>query len=259
MSETILSTFSGGVLTVELNRPQVHNAFNARMVTELTQVFQEQARQDDVRIVTLRGRGPSFCAGADISSMRAAADADLEDNRSDALRIFDLMFAVNDCSKPVVACVQGAVFGGGVGLVSACDIVIAAENTTFAFSETRLGLIPAVISPFVVAKIGESQARELFLTGERFDATRAQRLGLVHHLAPVAALAAVLDERVETLLQAGPQAQAEAKALIRDVVSRPIRKVRELTAERIAERRASDEGREGLSAFLEKRPPKWRK
>ena len=180
--------------------------------------------------------------------MRAAADYSFDENVADGQAIFDLMLAIDHCPRPVVGRVNGAAIGGGVGLVSCCDIVVAVERATFAFSEARLGIVPAVISPFVLARIGPGQARELFLTGERFDARRAQAIGLVHH---------VVAERVAQLLQAAPEAQATIKQLIHTVAFRPTESVRDYTAETIARRRAAGEGREGMSAFLEKRKPRW--
>jgi methylglutaconyl-CoA hydratase len=211
-----------------------------------------------VRVVVLTGRGRNFCAGADVHFMRAAAEFTFDQNVSDGQAIFDLMNAVDSCPKPVIGRLNGAAIGGGAGLVSCCDIVIAVERATFAFSEVRLGIVPAVISPFVLAKIGVSQGRELFLTGERFSAQRAQQIGLVHHVvADEAELDTKVGERVEQLLMAAPGAVAAAKNLIRTVAYQPKQAMRDTTATFIAQRRASDEGREGMSAFLEKRPPNW--
>lgn len=248
---------TGGVLTVTLNRPDQHNAMNPAIMTGLTRIFGDVARRDEVRVVVLTGEGRSFCAGADLAFMRAAADYTYDQNVADGQAIFDLMLALDHCPRPVVGRVNGPAIGGGVGLVSCCDIVVAAERATFGFSETRLGIVPAVISPFVLSRIGPSHARELFLTGERFDARRAQAIGLVHYVVTEEALDAVVAERVAQLLQAAPGAQAAAKELIHTVSFRPKESLREYTAETIARRRASDEGREGMSAFLEKRRPWW--
>lgn len=260
MSESIQPvsvTQEGGVLTVTLNRPDHHNAMNPAIMTELTRIFSELPARDDVRVVVLTGNGRSFCAGADLSFMRAAADYTFDQNLADGQAIFDLMLAVDRCPRPVVGRVNGAAIGGGAGLVSCCDIVIAVEQATFGFSEARLGILPAVISPFVLARIGPAHARELFLTGERFDARRAQSIGLVHHVVAENELNAAVEERVEQLLLAAPMAQAAIKELIHTVAFRPKDSMREYTAEIIARRRASDEGREGMSAFLEKRKPRW--
>lgn len=249
--------YEDSVLTVALNRPENHNAMTPEMIEALTGVFSSMERRDDVRVVVLTGNGRSFCAGADLAFMRAAADYTFEQNVADGEAIFDLMMMVDRCPKPVVGRVNGAAIGGGAGLASCCDIVVAVERAQFGFSETRLGILPAVISPFVLAKIGPGAGRELFLTGERFDAQHARRIGLVHHVVADEALDDKVNERVEQLLHAAPGAQAAAKELIRAVAFQPKEVMREYTAELIARRRASDEGREGMSAFLEKRRPGW--
>jgi methylglutaconyl-CoA hydratase len=214
---------------------------------------------DSVRVVVLSGNGKSFCAGADLGSMRAAADFSFEENVRDAQAIFDLMAVVDRCPKPVVGRVTGAAIGGGAGLVSCCDVTAATVDAIFAFSETRLGIVPAVISPFVVSRIGKNAARELFLSGERFTAERARQEGLIQYVVQDAeALDARVAERVEQFLQAAPGAQATVKTLLRELDRRPYETLRAYTSEVIAQRRASDEGREGMSAFLEKREPWWR-
>jgi methylglutaconyl-CoA hydratase len=246
-----------GALTIALNRPQSHNAMTPTMIESLTAVFRDLNQRQDVRVVILTGNGRSFCAGADLSFMRQAADYTFAQNVADGEAIFDLMTAVDRCARPVIGRVNGAAIGGGVGLVSCCDIVVAVERARFAFSEVRLGILPAVISPFVLARIGPGNGRELFLTGERFDARHARRIGLVHHVVAEEALDDKVRERVEQLLLAAPGAQADAKELIRTVAYRPQEEMRGYTAELIARRRASDEGREGMSSFLEKRRPAW--
>jgi methylglutaconyl-CoA hydratase len=255
--KTIELRHHGQVVTVALNRPEQHNAFNGDMIAELTAVFRELDGRDDVRAVILTGNGRSFCAGADVATMRAAADYTFEQNVADGHAIFDLMAAVDGCRKPVVGRVNGAAIGGGGGLVSCCDIVVAVERARFGFSEARLGIVPAVISPFVLAKIGPTHGRELFLTGERFDAARARHIGLIHHVVAEEMLDDKVQERVAELLQAAPGAQAQVKELVRAVAYRPKDELRDFTTKAIARRRASDEGREGLSAFLEKRAPWW--
>jgi methylglutaconyl-CoA hydratase len=247
----------GPVATVILNRPESHNAFNPEMIEALTAGFQDLGQRDDVRVIVLTGSGRSFCAGADVSYMRLTADFTFEENRVDGQAIFDLMMAVDSCPKPVMGRINGAAIGGGAGLVACCDIAVAVDRAKFAFSEVRLGIVPAVISPFVVAKIGAGNSRELFLTGERILASRAAEIGLVQQVTAEADLDAVVNERVEQLLQAAPGAQAEAKALIRSVANQPKEAMRDFTADLIARRRASNEGREGMSAFLEKRRPNW--
>jgi methylglutaconyl-CoA hydratase len=257
MSEIVMTNQNGAVLTVTLNRPQSHNAFSPEMSVALMEVFTAVNHQPDIRVVVLTGNGRSFCAGGDLNAMRAAADFDFAENVRDGEGIFDLMWAVDTCTKPVIGRVNGAAIGGGTGLVSCCDIVVAVERAKFGFSETRLGLVPAVISPFVLAKIGPRNGRELFLTAELFDAHRAQELGLVNYVVPEAELDAKVNERIEQLLQAAPSAQTAAKELIRTVAYQPKEAVRQYTANLIAQLRASDEGREGMSAFLEKRKPSW--
>lgn len=246
-----------GVLTIALNRPQSHNAMTPTMIESLTAVFRDLSQRQDVRVVVLTGNGRSFCAGADLAFMRKAADYTFAQNVADAEAIFDLMTAVDRCAKPVIGRVNGAAIGGGVGLVSCCDIVVAVERAKFAFSEARLGILPAVISPFVLARIGPGNGRELFLTGERFDASHARSIGLVHHVVAEEDLDDKVRERVEQLLLAAPGAQAAAKELIRAVAYRSRDEMRDYTADLIARRRASDEGREGMSSFLEKRQPAW--
>ncbi|MCA9936098.1 MAG: enoyl-CoA hydratase/isomerase family protein [Ardenticatenaceae bacterium] len=247
----------GAVLTVALNRPESHNAMNPEMIGELTAVFHTLSNQPDVRVVVLTGNGRSFCAGADLNAMRAAADYTFAQNVADGEAIFDLMAAVDSCPKPVIGRINGAAIGGGVGLVSCCDMVVAVQWAKFAFSEARLGIVPAVISPFVLAKIGVGNGRELFLTGERFDAQRAKEIGLVNYVVPEEELDAKVAERVAQLLLAAPGAQTAVKDLIRTVAYQPKTAVRDYTSSLIAQRRASDEGREGMSAFLEKRKPNW--
>ena len=248
----------GSILTVALNRPKTHNAMTPDMIEELRDIFAALPKRDDVRVVVLTGNGRSFCAGADLNFMRAASDYTFEDNVKDGEAIFDLMKMIDECPKPVVGRVMGAIIGGGMGLISCCDIVVAAERSTFGLSEVRLGILPAVISPYVLAKIGVSNGRQLFLTGERFKADYAKSINLVHHVVHEEELDNKVAERVQQLLQAAPDAQADAKILIKHVVAHQGQEsLREYTANLIARRRASDEGREGMSSFLEKRKPNW--
>lgn len=237
----------GPLLRVTLARPERRNAFDAALIGELSEAF---ACVGDARAVLLAGEGESFCAGADVEWMRSSVGLSYEENVEDALRLRRMLEAVDRCPAPVVARVQGHALGGGAGLVACADIAVAAESAVFAFSETKLGLIPAVISPFALAKIGESAARRYFLTGERFDAAAALRIGLVHEIA--ADLNGAVERMVGELLGAGPEAVRAAKLLVRDRPQGPE------TARRIAERRTSAEGQEGLRAFLEKRLPPWR-
>ena len=253
----VTSTLTDSVLTVALNRPEVHNAMSPQLIAELTDLFRALDRRDDVRVVVLTGNGRSFCAGADLASMRAAADYDFARNLADGQAIVDLMQAVDHCSKPVIGRINGAAIGGGVGLVSCCDIAIAVERAVFSFSEVRLGLVPAVISPYVLAKIGAGYARELFLTAERFDAQHAWRIGLVHHVVSEDKLDNKVAETAGKLLAGAPGAQAASKKLIRLVGEKSEEENRFYTANLIAERRASNEGREGMNAFLQKRRANW--
>lgn len=258
MNDTIDLQLSPPVATVTLDRPEVRNAFNAQMIAELTDAFRLLGEERAVRAVILRGAGKHFSAGADIQWMRSSLDFSAEENIADALRMSDMFDAINATPQPVVARVQGAALGGGMGLVAACDVVVAEHDAVFGFTETKLGIIPAVISGYVLPKIGSSWARALFLTGERFDGDTAQRIGLVHWLAAPDQLDSVVDQKVTELLTSGPQAARAAKALIRDVMSMGRDEVRSYTAHRIAALRTSEEGQEGLRAFLDKRSPAWK-
>ena len=256
--QTIQLTVNGPVATVSLNRPEVRNAFNAQMIAELTETFQDLAKQDHLRAVVLQGEGASFSAGADANWMRASLDFSAEENRADAMRMSDLFGTIQDLLAPVIARVHGAALGGGMGLLAACDIVVAAEGTTFGFTETKLGIVPAVISRVVFDKIGPSWARALYVTGERFGAEVARQIGLVHWVAPEGDLDATVQTRVRELLTSGPRAVRAAKQLALALSEMAPEDVPAYTAGRIAELRASPEGQEGLRAFLEKRTPSWR-
>ena len=253
MNDITVEADERGVVRVTLNRPAVHNAFNEGMIGELTDAFADLGKQDGVRVIVLAGNGASFSAGADLNWMKRAAEQDEYANREDALAMARMFDTLNTCPKPVVALIQGTALGGGVGLAACCDVVIAQPETMFGLTEVRLGLIPAVISPFVIAKIGQSAARRYMLTGERFSAAEAQRIGLIHEVS--SALEAEGAKVVEALLAGGPEAIADAKDLIADITKMDDKG--ELTAHRIATRRASDEGREGVAAFLGRRKPNW--
>ncbi len=269
--ETIRVERRGPVVWVTMDRRETRNAFNPTMIGELTRAFLDlgagggQASQGAAeveslgpRVIVLAGEGRIFSAGADLDWMRSMAGYSTEENVADALRLAALFSAIRDCPLPVIARVQGAAMGGGSGLVAACDIALAAEGARFAFSEARLGILPAVISPFVLPRIGVSAARELFLTGERFDAERARQIGLVSRVVPEDELSEAVDERVAALLPAAPGAQADIKRLIPALGSMvEPEEILDMTARMIAERRASDEGQEGMSAFLERRRPAW--
>jgi methylglutaconyl-CoA hydratase len=239
-------TRDGDVLRVTLARPETRNAFDAALIAELAEAFVDVGK---ARAVVLSGEGPSFCAGADVEWMRSSIDLDHDANVADATALRRMLEAIDSCPAPVVAQVQGHALGGGVGLVACSDIAIAHERAVFAFSEVKLGIIPAVISPFALAKIGPSAARRYFVTGERFNAEEALRIGLVHEV--VSDLDAALDRMLDELRSAGPRAARAAKRLVLERLDGPE------TARRIAERRTSEEGQEGLRAFLERRPPDW--
>jgi len=250
-----------GVATVTMNRPDVHNAFNDALIGALDEAFETLGRDDRVRLIRLEGAGKSFCAGADLDWMKAAAGYSEDENRADAGRLSDMLHRVNDCPKPTLALVQGAALGGGVGLVACADIAIAVRNAKFGFTEVRLGLIPATIGPYAVAKIGEAAARRYFLTGERFDAEAAAKMGLVQYtVGSEADLGTAAERLLSDLLAAAPGAQAAAKELVRAVKNRSIdAELRDDTARRIAARRTTDEAREGMAAFFDKRKPRWAK
>lgn len=249
----------GPIGLITLNRPERHNAFDDALIAELTDALRAMEGDDTVRIVVLGGAGKSFSAGADLNWMKRMAGFSKDENQRDAMQMGALMRTLAHLRKPTIARVQGAAYGGGVGLVACCDIAVGTQSATFALSEAKLGLIPAVISPYVIAAIGERAARRYFMTAERFDAAEAWRLGLLHDIAPdEAEMDARLNEIVDALLQCGPVAQREAKELVRAVAGRPVTsELIQDTAERIARLRASPEGREGVNAFLEKRRAAW--
>jgi methylglutaconyl-CoA hydratase len=250
----------GTVARVTLTRPDVHNAFNASLIADLRTTFAGLAREEpsQLRGVVLAGEGPSFCAGADIGWMRAAMALDVEGNEQDAIAMADMFEALDTCPVPVVARVHGAALGGGMGLCAVSDVVVAEAGTRFGFTETRLGILPAVISPFVIAKVGESHARALFPGGRRFDAFRAQRIGLVHEVVEgEEALDAAVDAVVGDVLAAGPTAARAAKSIVREVRGLGHGASKWHTARVIARQRVSDEAQEGFRAFSEKRSPAW--
>lgn len=247
-----------GVARITLTRSDVHNAFNEVLIAELTAALEGLGNDDRVRVVVLAAQGRSFSAGADLNWMKAMAGFSEAENHEDALNLGRLMQTLNNLPKPTLALVQGSAYGGGVGLVACCDIVVAAEEAKFCLSEVKLGLIPAVICPYVIAAIGEAAARRYFLTAEPFSAWEAQRLGLVHEVVEPGRLEQKGRQVAATLLEGGPKAQAAAKDLIfTTAAAAPDDDLIEETARRIATLRASDEGREGITAFLEKRRPNW--
>ena len=254
----IVDVAAEGRATVTLNRPDVHNAFDDKLIALLTRELDALDRNPTVGVVVLAAAGKSFCAGADLQWMRRMAEYSEAENQADAEALAALMKTLNRLSKPTVAEVQGAAYGGGVGLICCCDIAIASEATKFSISEVKLGLIPSVISPYLVAVIGERQARRYALGAETFDAIEAKRIGLVHEVTAGEDLQAAVDAMVEALLANGPAAMAETKDQIAGVVNRPVDdRLIAVAAARIARIRVSDEGREGVAAFLEKRKPGW--
>jgi methylglutaconyl-CoA hydratase len=245
------------VAAVIMGRPEVHNAFNEEVIAQLHEAFRALGGDGAVRVIEMRGEGPSFSAGADLEWMRRAAAMSAQDNKRDAEALAAMLRGVAECPKPVVARVQGSAFGGGAGLVAAADIAIAGESARLGFTEVRLGLVPATIAPYVVEKIGLGRALPLFLTGERFGARTAQAIGLVHRVVPDDELDAAVDETVGALLAGGPQAQRACKELVRQVTGADRAAIDAYTSALISSVRGSDEGREGVQAFLEKRKPRW--
>ena len=260
MTESVLTARTGGVLRLSLDRPRVHNAFDDGLIADLTAALLEAERDPTVRAVVLTGSGSTFSAGADLNWMRAMASADEAANREDSLRLARLMRTLNFLGKPTVARVNGAAYGGGVGLVACCDVAIGIEGAKFSLSEVKLGLVPAVISPYVVAAIGLRHARRLFVSGEVFEADEAQRIGLLHQCVPAGELDDAVDRALHWLGKGGPLAQAEAKKLALRMAGETVEaaEARDATnAALIARLRASPEGQEGLGAFLDKRAPAW--
>ena len=250
----------GPVEYLTLNRPEVRNAFNEHVIRELTEWADRAriaARRRELRVVVLAGAGASFCAGADVAWMAKTVAYTEEENVRDASAMSVMFAALDELPLALIGRIHGAALGGGAGLAAVCDIVVAADDARFGFTEVKLGILPAVISPFVLAKIGRSAARELFLTGATFSAARGREIGLVHAVVPARELDAAVAQRIEELLTAGPDAVAAAKALIPGVWTQPAAAAAALTARTIAARRVSPEGQEGLKAFLEKRKPSW--
>ena len=255
MAQSVRLEITGNVARVVLARPDVRNAFNAEVISELHDTFGRITAADDVRAAVLSGEGKVFCGGADVNWMRSSLDLSFDENVADAERMSDMYRAIDNCPKPVIGRVHGAALGGGAGLAAVCDVVIASDDAIFGFTEVKLGIIPATISPFVLAKIGASHARALFLTGERFAAEHAQRIGLVHEVVPLGELDSAVDRRLAELQSAGPSAVAAAKLTIRRVLDSSYDESRAVTTQAIARQRISPEGQEGLRAFLERRKP----
>ena len=258
MFKTLTIEQQQSIAYVWMNRPEVHNAFNAEVIHELNQAFTYLDTNPNVRVVVLAGRGKSFSAGADLNWMKAAGEASEGENFTDAKHLALMLHTIAHLTKPTIACVQGAAFGGGMGLACACDICIAAEEASFATTEVKFGIIPATISPYVLRAIGERQAYRYFQTAERIPAAKAFTLGIAHEVVPSTALDDKVAQVIQALLQGGPNAQAASKALIRSVANHTMSKaLLDDTAQRIASLRSMPEAREGLAAFLEKRAPAW--
>ncbi len=260
MTEQVLITTidQRGVARLTMNRPDIRNAFNEQLIGEICEAMGRLTSDPNVRVIVLTGAGKAFSAGADLNMMSRAAKFSAAENKDDARRLAHMLGSIYDSPKPTVALVNGPAMGGGLGLIAACDIAIGADTSFFALSEVRVGLIPAVISPFVIQAITVRQARRYFLSGERFDAAEARRIGLLHKVVAADALNDELETTLNDLLVCGPSSQALAKELIRKVAYRPLSEpVMEETAGMIAKTRASKEGKEGVTAFLEKRKPNW--
>lgn len=254
----LLLDISGAIATVTLNRPDVRNAFNDEVITEMTALFDELGARDDVRCIVLAANGKAFCAGADLNWMRSMADYSHAQNMEDAGRLAGMLAAIYRCPKPTIAQVQGDVYAGGTGLVAACDIAVVVDSAFFCLSEAKLGLVPSTISPYVIRAMGARAAHRYFLTAERFDAATALRLGFVHEVVAADALQAKVAELAAILVNNGPVAVGLCKKLVQDVAGQEITPALvQLTVASIADVRVSDEGREGLQSFLQKRPPNW--
>lgn len=255
--KTILIDLEPPVARIILNRPEVHNAFNAAMIRELISALEEIKNRTEIRVLVLTGQGKSFCAGADLNWMREIINYSFEENLRESRELADLIYQLDELPLPTIARINGATIGGGNGFHAACDIAIASEEALFSLSEVKIGLIPAVISPYVIRRIGESRARQYFLTGERISAKRAEEIGLVHRVVPASSLDEAVEETIRMLLSSGPQAIRRSKEIIKKVPTMSLEEAREYTARIIAELRISPEGQEGMAAFLEKRKPIW--
>lgn len=255
--KTIVLTQKEAVLRITFNRPDVHNAFNSELILELTDAINTIKADESIRIVILTGEGKSFCAGADINWMREIIRYSFEQNLEESLQLAEVLYRIYTLPKPTIAMVNGAAIGGGTGFLSVCDIAVAAEEAKFGLSEVKIGLVPAAISPYVVRRIGESKAREYFLTGQRISAQKAVEIGLINEVVPKNQLKERVEELVEQFLASGPEAIASCKELILNVPGMSLEDVKEYTARMIANLRISEEGQEGMSAYLEKRKPRW--
>ncbi len=257
--ETIKVKISNYAAVVTLSRPEIHNAFNSLMIEELTTAFKLLENDEEVRVIVLTGKGKSFSAGADVNYMRESKEFTYEENEDDALRLEELFYTIYKTPKPVIGRINGSAFGGGIGLISVCDISLIVKNAKLAFSEVNLGILPAVISPYVISKIGFSNATRFFLTGERFDGQKALDIGLVHEIAEnLEELDLKLTEIINHLFNSSPAAMKSIKEVLNQNRGSELKNIREYCIKKIAEVRTSDEGKEGLTAFVEKRSPRWK-
>jgi len=247
----------GPIIRVTFCRPEVHNAFNGDLLAEMDDLFSNLAKDDDIRVVVLTGEGKSFCAGADLNWMRAVINQSFEENLAESNALADLFHKIYSFRRPVIGRINGAAIGGGTGFVAVCDIAVAARSAKFSFSEVKIGVVPACIGPYVIRKMGEGKARELFITGERMNADRAFNVGLVNSVVDDSELDEAVDGIIKALLSSGPEAVAMAKKLVSEVPAMTPDQFKPYTAEMIARLRISDEGQEGMDAFLNKRKPKW--
>lgn len=256
-TKMVLVEINESVAWLSFNRPEVHNAFNAVVIQEMTEAVNRVNEDDSVRVVVLTGKGKSFCAGADLNWMREIVDYSYEQNLEESTALAEVLHMIFSLPKPTIAKVNGPAIGGGTGFLSACDIAVAAEEAVFGLSEVKIGLVPAAISPYVIRKIGESKAREYFLTGRRISAERAREIGLVNEVVPGKELSKTVDNLIGLFLTSGPEAIASCKELIFNVPLMTMEEAKEYTAKMIAGLRISEEGQEGMAAFLEKRKPRW--
>jgi len=257
--ETLLYTKKDDVVTVILNRPDVHNAMNDVLIKELTQCFKRLTTDDSVVVVILTGNGKSFCAGADLSWMKRMINYSLEENKDDSHLLLEMYETINSCPKPVIGRINGNAFGGGIGLLSVCDITVTVPEVQFAFSEVKLGIIPAVISTFIAPRMKLADMRRFFMTGERFDSVIANNIGLIDFIVPVEKLDDIVNSCIEQVRSSSPNAIKEVKHLMKNFLEMSRNKYKEFTVEKISELRISKEGQEGINAFLEKRKPNWKR
>ena len=257
IGKTIKYSIKNKVAWVTLNRPEIHNAFNETMIGELLELYKELGDMTNVRVVVITGEGKSFCAGADLNWMGGVIKYSYEQNLDESLQLAELFYTMYSLPKPTIAMVNGAAIGGGAGMVAVNDLVIASDRAKFSFSEVKLGLVPACISPYVIRKVGENRSRELFLSGERMDARKALQFGFVNQVVPEEELKTVVEKQIENLMSSGPSALAICKDLLEKVPQMSLEQAKKYTAEAIAKLRVSDEGQEGMKAFFEKRKPNW--